>query len=478
MRQGRHLKIAGLVVASAISLLLASASTVSYYYQNRVMPNTIVAGVALGGKTIIQAQSIVIDRAKLLQTQPIELSLDEKRVKLSAEELGVKFDERAARAKIDHRSGFLDRLKPNYWQNFFQPKIISLDYDIDRSIAQKKIEEVFAITAKAKDAAVITNGEQLIVEPAAIGISINVAIIEQVINRLARLGRVETVRLKFVEQKPNISTEEANRIKDEIEVSLKPLYLTADNNRFIITKNDQYQFLTYVNDNGRLRWEFSQAAINDYLANNIARRLNVKMLPKTIMSDTGAITQEGRDGRQVNTRALTQAVYQALVSRVETESTPILIPIQTIPFSERIVHPDYITGLFEGRYIHINLAKQKLFLIDGTNKVGEYRVSTGKWNTPTPKGTLYIINKFESSAYSRTYNLWMPFWMGLSTNQNTSGYRGYGIHELPCFNQECTLREGQNHLGIPASHGCIRLGIGPAAEVFAWANVGTPVYIN
>jgi lipoprotein-anchoring transpeptidase ErfK/SrfK len=32
-------------------------------------------------------------------------------------------------------------------------------------------------------------------------------------------------------------------------------------------------------------------------------------------------------------------------------------------------------------------------------------------------------------------------------------------------------------LGIPVSHGCVRLGIGPAKQVYEWTEVGTPVII-
>jgi len=52
----------------------------------------------------------------------------------------------------------------------------------------------------------------------------------------------------------------------------------------------------------------------------------------------------------------------------------------------------------------------------------------------------------------------------------------YGLHELPEWANG--YKEGQNHLGIPVSHGCVRLGIGDAAQVYNWAEVGTPVYIH
>ena len=59
----------------------------------------------------------------------------------------------------------------------------------------------------------------------------------------------------------------------------------------------------------------------------------------------------------------------------------------------------------------------------------------------------------------------MPFWMQFTG-------MGHGIHELPEW--PGGYKEGAAHLGIPVSHGCVRLGIGPAQTVYNWADKGTP----
>ena len=86
----------------------------------------------------------------------------------------------------------------------------------------------------------------------------------------------------------------------------------------------------------------------------------------------------------------------------------------------------------------------------------------------TPTGVFNVRNKI-NVAYSRKYRLYMPYWMAFTP-------WGHGIHELPVFKNG--KREGANHLGRPVSHGCVRLGIGPAQTTYAWANVGTPVVIH
>jgi hypothetical protein len=117
--------------------------------------------------------------------------------------------------------------------------------------------------------------------------------------------------------------------------------------------------------------------------------------------------------------------------------------------------------------IEINLKTQKLQYFLGGVNLGEYSVSTGKKSTPTPKGSFVIKNK-SLRPKSQTYGLWMPYWMGLSA-------AGVGIHELPEWGKG--IKEGASHLGQPVSHGCIRLGVGPAQKMYEWAEIGTEVKV-
>jgi len=119
-------------------------------------------------------------------------------------------------------------------------------------------------------------------------------------------------------------------------------------------------------------------------------------------------------------------------------------------------------------YIEIDISEQKLRYYEGGYLRGEFAVSTGKWSMPTPIGTFAIMNKMPR-AYSGKYNLYMPYWMQFHPG-------GYGIHELPEWANG--YKEGQNHLGIRVSHGCVRLGIGPAQELYNWAEVGTVVIVK
>lgn len=117
--------------------------------------------------------------------------------------------------------------------------------------------------------------------------------------------------------------------------------------------------------------------------------------------------------------------------------------------------------------IKIHLSKQRMEKVIAGVPVASFPVSTGKPGMRTPVGEFKILDK-HPRAWSRSAKLWMPYWMHFSG-------RGHGIHELPEW--PGGKKEGQNHLGLAVSHGCVRLGVGPAKEMYDWAPIGTAVSI-
>lgn len=118
--------------------------------------------------------------------------------------------------------------------------------------------------------------------------------------------------------------------------------------------------------------------------------------------------------------------------------------------------------------VEIDLQNQKLRYLVGGQVWKEFPVSSGKAGMPTPTGTYKIINKVQK-AWSKAYGLWMPYWLGLDKGQ-------FGIHELPVW--PSGYREGAAHLGVPVSHGCVRLGVGPAQYIYERLGVGAAVTIK
>ena len=115
--------------------------------------------------------------------------------------------------------------------------------------------------------------------------------------------------------------------------------------------------------------------------------------------------------------------------------------------------------------IEINTDKQELSYFLGGVRMDVFPVSSGI-NNSTPLGHYEVTNK-NLKVWS-PYGLWMPYWLGLDSGR-------IGIHELPIWPNG--YREGEDHLGKPASHGCIRLGEGTAELIYNWTPIGTGVFI-
>lgn len=124
--------------------------------------------------------------------------------------------------------------------------------------------------------------------------------------------------------------------------------------------------------------------------------------------------------------------------------------------------------ILKGRYIDVNLEIQIMTIFENGKIIDSFLISSGQRGMDTPKGEMQIYNK-HPRPWSGKYGLYMPYWMAIKSDGL------FGIHELPEW--PGGYKEGENHLGTPVSHGCIRLGVGGAQKVYEWAEVGTKVII-
>ena len=108
----------------------------------------------------------------------------------------------------------------------------------------------------------------------------------------------------------------------------------------------------------------------------------------------------------------------------KTEKKPYVAPVRSnsaiIPEDQVVDHGAKISN---GKYIDINLSKQHLSTFENNQRLGTFRISTGKRGMATPTGNFKIIAK-RGRAWSKKYKLYMPYFMQFTGV-------GHGIHELP-----------------------------------------------
>ncbi len=468
---------ASLAFIALASTCSAIAAVTFYAYQDRVSPRTTVAGLSVGNLPHGEAARLIIEKQAEIAQTTVRIAHLSQTASISLADLGVTVAE-PAMTEIIAETGRWSWLDPHYWRRFLSQKDIALQYSINRETAQRKVEEVFNIRTTARNANLNLNNGELVIEPAADGESLGLKEVFRSIEHLVTLGAALPAALTIESVKPDIQTAAVIQTKTEIERAIRPIYVRIDNRDYVIPKTDLYAMIDYTPVDGALQWRINEETLSVYVTNKIAARANVKMLERLVQSDTQAVTQQGRDGKRVDIEALISGVKRTITEQIDTSQLPITVPVQTIAFTERIVPPGYVAGLFEGLYVDINLTQQRLYIMNGQTNTETFIISSGKRGTPTPVGVFYVKNKIEL-ARSRLYpGIWMRNWNALAKNPDGSGYEGYGIHDLPAFNAAYTIVEGASHLGRPVSHGCIRLGHEQSVWFYQNIPVGTPVNIH
>jgi peptidoglycan hydrolase-like protein with peptidoglycan-binding domain len=110
-----------------------------------------------------------------------------------------------------------------------------------------------------------------------------------------------------------------------------------------------------------------------------------------------------------------------------------------------------------GRRIEVSLKRQVALLVDAHGvAVRAVHVSSGATATPTPPGTFRVFRK-ELKSWSVPFQSWLPY-----ASYFNAGIAFHAYADVPAQ---------------PASHGCVRVPSTDAPEVYAFAKLGTPVYV-
>ena len=118
--------------------------------------------------------------------------------------------------------------------------------------------------------------------------------------------------------------------------------------------------------------------------------------------------------------------------------------------------------------IEVNLSRQVLLAFDGATQVYSFDCVSGDDSHPTPLG-YWRINRKHRHYVSHTYHVRMDYAMFFTTT-------GEAIHQSHLVGPLSYLK--MMGLGFVGSHGCVRLAEEDAATLFAWAPMGTPVWVH
>jgi lipoprotein-anchoring transpeptidase ErfK/SrfK len=192
--------------------------------------------------------------------------------------------------------------------------------------------------------------------------------------------------------------------------------------------------------------------------------------PPTVPASVAAIVRLGALGYWCDTSysAKTAANRQAIYAFQKVERLPRSGKLDSATMSRlRVAHVPRCLDSIGVRHYEVNLNKQVLFMVDSLNtviRVLPVSTGNGKWFTTeknggryalTPRGSFKVYYKVSGWRKSELGELYYPLYIR----------GGVAIHGAPSVPP------------APASHGCIRIPMFAAAQLFAWTPIGTSVLV-
>ncbi len=474
----------GILLALGFFVALASISfaSLAYAYRDTYYPGVRVAGIELAGKTKEAVAQDFLARFGKISSRPVTVLVDDITaerdaatgaypqitLESSASELGLSID---VTDPLEKAWAVGRQANPVEWLQvvvpaFFTANNRAANYSLDTTKVQSFVETQVATKVIAPQPAKLNiSGDKIMVEDQKPGTSIDMpALNADLISSLPSVldGDAAVVRAKvsLVDADVNRATLEPLVTQLTLLSELKLSMTDLNDGVLRPNKAQMLSFFTPVQgEDQKLGIDVNSTTLANFISSNGPKELDVNKSTAEAAKTLRAAIKDAEQTSEVGTLPPRQF---ALTRK----------PV-------KVVTPGVFTlGLFEGKYIQVNLSDQKLYQIEGNTLVKTYIVSTGKWSTPTPRGTFRIGVK-HPRAYSAGFGLYMPYWMNILGTPDGSGSElrtgEYGLHELPEWPNG--YKEGQSHLGTPVSHGCVRLGVGDAAAIYAWADSGTPVVI-
>ena len=165
-----------------------------------------------------------------------------------------------------------------------------------------------------------------------------------------------------------------------------------------------------------------------------------------LLAKQGYATSSGKKFTQITAWATLAFRKVHGMSRIQSSTSGIYKTLAEGKGAYEVQHPG------AGRHAEVSLAKQVLVLADGDKPQLTYHISSGSMATPSDPGGFRFYRKdagFNSLGmyYSAYYN---------------RGEATHGYHSVPTH---------------PASHGCIRIPIPQARQVYNWVQVGMSMFV-
>lgn len=167
-----------------------------------------------------------------------------------------------------------------------------------------------------------------------------------------------------------------------------------------------------------------------------------------------------------------QQVIESRGEWVENAGTPIfdnkplaVKPPRLAADSDQAVLGSHVAADGSEKWIEVDLSDQKLFAWEGSKKVFEFPISSGRPGYETPRGEFRVWSKVRLQAYKGGSKERGDYYYLPNVPYSLFFYKGYAIHGAYWHNDFGIKRR---------SSGCVNLRIDDAEKIYNWAGPAMP----
>lgn len=472
-RSRKGLIIASSVAGALLALAAASIAGYSYYYADKALPGTSIAGHDISGMTQEQV-------AELLNTQTqktvLSFQVAGHRVEAPAEEYGLTFNnDQTVTNAFAPSSKLISQLAALFRNNEVTPSI-TLDDQKLGDFAEKLAREA---GPTVKQASVIANADgSFEISPAVTGKAVDKEKLVTAINTQAQSLTASEIITEVVDLEPTITNEMAQASVDDAQaLAAREVSVTDGIDIFSsdIATRSKWVIVPESSDGKTLETpRFDRTKVKEWVEKT-ANDSNVEPLPTYNNVDAnGKILVEGakpgRKGYKANNVDKITDDILAASSKAEPfagefsydEIAPPVENRQVLPGAENMAYP----AAAGEKWLEINLGNNTVSAYIGTDRVrGPIGIVPGAPGTETVTGLFHIYLKFVKQDMGCT-----PEWPYCAKDVPWVSYfhGSYAFHGAP-------WHQTFGWSGPAGSHGCVNMPVPEAQWIHEWADMGTPV---
>lgn len=457
-------KAFSITLGSVLAVFVITVGFTMIYYRDKAAPGTTIADTNVGGQNIEQLKATI---SGIVANMKLSLTYNGKSATATAKDLGVNIDiDKAAQEAL--KTGQRDP-----FSTLFLAKHFDLTGSYDKKTVANFVSTNFPeLTTEPKDAQVVydKNANQYVVQPGAIGQSVQTDKLYAEVQKLLSSPRIANYEITTNDSKPTVSNEAATAVAATSNKTLALPIKITNSGKTLWTLDPwdiaNWTTMTLNPQTGTYDVTYDKAKIKNFVSTSVVGQLSNKPVNQKAITDANGqvlqIVSQGINGQEPeNIDTVVNNIYDLLIAN---QGGVIELKTKDAPFKTDA------TVAKDGHWIEANLSTFTVTLHDGTNTVWSTdQTSQGKPSTDTITGLYTVWRKTQEQCMPNPPSSqplcgihWVTYWER----------SGYAFHEAWWLD----YRKGNVRSYI--SHGCINMFTDDAKRVYDWSSIGTPVWVH